>query len=62
MARRAMISVRSTHVLAGILLGALPASEACAADEEIQVYMDEMNRGGYGLDVHLNYVPEGLSG
>lgn len=60
MARSAMISVRSTHVLAGILLGALPASEACAADEEIQVYMDEMNpAGGYGLDVHLNYVPEG---
>jgi hypothetical protein len=38
---------------------ALPA-EARAAPEEIQVYMDEMNpKGGYGLDVHLNYVPDG---
>jgi hypothetical protein len=36
------------------------ASEARAADEEIQVYMDEMNKaGGYGLDVHLNYTPQG---
>lgn len=35
-------------------------SRAWAADEEIQVYMDEMNpAGGYGLDVHLNYVPQG---
>lgn len=33
---------------------------ARAADEEIQVYMDEMNRqGGVGLDVHLNYTPDG---
>jgi hypothetical protein len=43
--------------LAGLAL--LP-SAASAADEEIQVYMDEMNpKGGYGLDVHLNYVPKG---
>jgi hypothetical protein len=43
--------------LAGLAL--LP-SAAWAADEEIQVYMDEMNpKGGYGLDVHLNYVPKG---
>lgn len=42
---------------AGVVL--LP-SAASAADEEIQVYMDEMNpKGGYGLDVHLNYVPVG---
>ncbi|MDE2486312.1 MAG: hypothetical protein KGO51_02855 [Alphaproteobacteria bacterium] len=33
---------------------------AAAADEEIQVYMDEMNpKGVYGLDLHLNYVPQG---
>lgn len=46
---------------AGIALAvATAASAARAADEEIQVYMDEMNvRGGYGLDVHLSYVPDG---
>jgi len=44
-------------VLAGL---ALAPRAACAADEEIQVYMDEMNpKGGYGLDLHLNYVPRG---
>lgn len=33
---------------------------AHAADEEIQVYMDEMNAPGqFGLDLHMNYVPEG---
>jgi hypothetical protein len=42
------------------LAAATHAPEARAADEEIQVYMDEMNKaGGYGLDVHLNYVPQG---
>ena len=44
---------------AALLLLAMPAA-AHAADEEIQVYMDEMNpRHGYGLDVHLNWVPRG---
>ena len=40
--------------------GALAASRACAADEEIQVYMDEIGAPRRpGLDVHLNYVPKG---
>jgi hypothetical protein len=42
------------------LAALMSAGAACAADEEIQVYMDEMNpQGGVGLDVHLNYVPQG---
>ena len=45
---------------AAALFGFLNPSAASAADEEIQVYMDEMNpAGGYGLDLHLNYVPKG---
>lgn len=48
---------------AGLALAAaavLAAGSARAADEEIQVYMNEMNRpGGFGLDVHVNYVPDG---
>ncbi|HEY3798838.1 MAG TPA: hypothetical protein VGL58_10835 [Caulobacteraceae bacterium] len=33
---------------------------ARAADEEIQVYIDDMQpKGGYGLDVHVNDVPDG---
>jgi hypothetical protein len=56
----AIISFRRGYVLASILLGVLLPTRAWAADEEIQVYMDEMNpAGGYGLDVHLNYVPSG---
>ncbi len=36
------------------------AGRALAADEEIQVYMDEMNAPGhFGLDVHTNYVLSG---
>lgn len=36
------------------------ATPALAADEEIQVYMDEINPAGkVGLDVHLNYVADG---
>lgn len=46
-----------TAVLA---LGAVSAGSARAAPEEIQVYMDEMNKPGeFGLDVHNNYVFEG---
>ena len=38
----------------------LAAGPARAADEEIQVYMDEIGPpGALGLDVHLNYVPDG---
>jgi hypothetical protein len=44
-------------ILAGGLLCAAPA---LAAPEEIQVYMDEMNRpGGLGLDLHINEVSDG---
>lgn len=33
---------------------------AKAAPEEIQVYMDELGpKGGYGLDVHMNYTADG---
>ena len=41
-----------------VALAALSAAGAArAADEEIQVYQDEMSRQGqFGLDVHLNYV------
>ena len=39
---------------------ALASVPARAADEEIQVYMDELNpAGGFGLDVHVNDVLEG---
>ena len=39
------------------------ASSASAAPEEIQVYMDELNRPGeIGLDVHNNYVLSGDPG
>jgi hypothetical protein len=39
---------------------ALIGSPALAADEEIQVYMDEMNKAGhFGLDTHVNYVVSG---
>lgn len=45
-------------VLAAVLT--LTAGAAHAADEEIQVYMNEMSRkGGYGLDVHTSYVLSG---
>lgn len=43
-----------------VVVAMLPSTVAWAADEEIQVYMDEMSaRGAFGLDVHLNYVPVG---
>ncbi|MBW8812869.1 MAG: hypothetical protein JF588_05530 [Caulobacterales bacterium] len=46
--------------LAGVLALAAGLGTARAADEEIQVYMDEMSkRGEIGLDVHLNYTPDG---
>ena len=46
-------------VAAGLLL----AGPAFAADEEIQVYMDEMSRPGqFGLDLHNNYVLSGDAG
>jgi hypothetical protein len=52
-----------TDARAFLVLAAAAAFTPCAAraaDEEIQVYMDEMNpKGGVGLDVHVNYVPSG---
>ena len=43
-----------------VILAMLGAGGACAAPEEIQVYMDEMNRPGQlGLDVHLNDTVSG---
>jgi len=47
-------------VLGGLLASALPLGAAVAAPEEIQVYMDEMDKPGeVGLDVHVNYTPVG---
>ncbi|HEY6868763.1 MAG TPA: hypothetical protein VI199_03300 [Novosphingobium sp.] len=47
-------------VPAALLLGAAPAR---AADEEIQVYMDELGaRGEVGLDLHVNDVLRGQPG
>lgn len=44
----------------GFLVLALAASPARAADEEIQVYLDEVDPAGkIGLDLHLNYVIDG---
>ena len=47
--------------LAALVLAALAfATPASAAPEEIQVYMDEMNKPGqFGLDLHLNAVSDG---
>jgi hypothetical protein len=48
--------------LGALVIGLAAASAAQAAPEEIQVYMDEMNRPGeVGLDLHNNYVFEGRS-
>ena len=50
----------SLPLAAAIALGSLQAGAARAADEEIQVYMDEIGPVHRpGLDVHLNYVPDG---
>jgi hypothetical protein len=41
-------------------MGVLACGAACGADEEIQVYMDEIGKPGeFGLDVHTNYVASG---
>jgi hypothetical protein len=60
MRQKRISSLAIRHVLAAVFLATALPSAADAADEEIQVYMDEMNpAGGYGLDLHLNYVPAG---
>jgi len=59
MPRKTVSSLAIGHLAAAFFIVSVP-SAAVGADEEIQVYMDEMNpAGGYGLDVHLNYVPVG---
>lgn len=46
--------------LLGMAAALALAGPARAADEEIQVYMDEINAPGtFGLDVHLNTVAQG---
>ena len=53
-----MSRFRQVAAVALVLL-AVSAGAARAADEEIQVYQDEMNKKGkFGLDVHVNYVAE----
>ena len=43
-----------------VALLAISSTNALAADEEIQVYTDEMNEvGKFGVELHLNYVPQG---
>ncbi len=45
------------------ILSIVPARAVYAAPEEIQVYMDEINKPReIGLDVHLNYVARGEPG
>lgn len=48
-----------TGLVAAVLIFCVPAS-AIAAPDEIQVYTDDMNEPGqYGVELHLNYVPDG---
>jgi hypothetical protein len=52
--------LRLVAVLGVAVSGCLAAGAAQAADEEIQVYMDEIGTPHRpGLDVHLNYAPKG---
>ena len=51
---------RTPVALALATIGVLACGVACGADEEIQVYMDEIGKPGeFGLDVHTNYVASG---
>lgn len=51
--KRGLISI-------ALVAGSLLPAAAAAAPEEIQVYMDEMNKpGALGLDVHINAVSDG---
>jgi len=51
--------IRGLCALGAAALAGIPAA-ARAADEEIQVYMDEIGAPhALGLDVHVNYVPDG---
>jgi len=52
------LSTTGLALAVGIWAGAAPGARA--ADEEIQVYIDDMSaRGAYGLDVHVNDVFRG---
>jgi hypothetical protein len=53
-------SISRAAAAAAVTLASLAAGAARAAPEEIQVYMDEIGPvHQLGLDVHLNYVPDG---
>lgn len=53
---------RNLAVIALLAVGASALRSASAADEEIQVYMDDLSAPGqFGVDVHNNYVIEGES-
>ncbi|MGZ3377202.1 MAG: hypothetical protein ACXU8S_11445 [Phenylobacterium sp.] len=60
MARRIGVWAAALPMLATAGLAMTAAGAARAADEEIQVYMDEIGPPRQiGLDVHINYVPLG---
>jgi hypothetical protein len=55
-----MLSKAKYFYLLLVALLAISSTNALAADEEIQVYTDEMNEAGkFGVELHLNYVPQG---
>lgn len=48
--------------LAASILGLMNAASAFAIDDEIQVYLDDINdRGQFGLETHINTTPSGRS-
>jgi len=54
-----MIRPARIFAAAAVLL-MVTAGAARAADEEIQVYEDDLDKPGqFGLDTHINYVPAG---
>lgn len=55
------LRIFTANALAATAIMALvPAGPAHAAPEEIQVYMDEMDKPGhFGLDTHISHVPSG---
>lgn len=56
--RRCAMSIIRAACFTLILL--ITCSRANAAPDEIQVYIDDLNRvGGSGVDFHVNYVPTG---
>jgi hypothetical protein len=58
--RAGALAISAAALGAAFLTALWPAGAARAADEEIQVYIDDMSaKGGYGLDVHVNDVLQG---